>query len=254
MFFETRDAQATRALLNVALKKTASHQIDARGVARSAPAAMAAEAARGVETRARKRKRDIEAAQLGVSIPDLPFDVVVIHVLQEKHLPDPADLAVLRAVSKGMRDAVDATGRKIEVVDELHAVGRGYLTTLKSLRRRGSLKNESLVCAAAARSGDLEELKALRENKFPWDHWTCALAAGGGHLEVLQWAHENGCPWGEWTSKSAASVGRLEVLKWLRANGCPLDEETCSSAAHGGQLETLKWLRANDCPWDEETC
>jgi hypothetical protein len=178
MFFETRDAQATRALLNVALKKTASHQIDARGVARSAPAAMAAEAARGVETRARKRKRDIEAAQLGVSIPDLPFDVVVIHVLQEKHLPDPADLAVLRAVSKGMRDAVDATGRKIEVVDELQAVGRGYLTTLKSLRRRGSLKNESLVCAAAARSGDLEELKALQESKFPWDQWTCRARGG----------------------------------------------------------------------------
>ena len=235
----------------MALKKTASHQIDARGVALSAPAAMAAEAPRGVETRARKRKRDIEAAQLGVSIPDLPFDVVVIHVLQEKHLPDPADLAVLRAVSKGMRDAVDATGRKIEVVDELQAVGRGYLTTLKSLRRRGSLKNESLVCAAAAGSGDLEELKALQESNFPWDEWTSALAAGRGNLEVLQWAHENGCPWGEWTSKSAASVGRLEVLKWLRANGCPLDEETCADAAFGGQLEILKWLRANDCPWDE---
>jgi hypothetical protein len=41
----------------------------------------------------------------------LPFDVAVS--LVEKHLPDPADLAVLRAVSKGMRDAVDATGRKV---------------------------------------------------------------------------------------------------------------------------------------------
>ena len=126
------------------------------------PAAMVAEASRGVETRARKRKRDLDA-QAGVAIPGLPFDVAVS--LVEKHLPDPADLAVLRAVSKGMRDAVDATGRKIEVVDELKAAGLGYLTTLKSLRRRGSLKNESLPCAAAARSGDLEELKALRESK-----------------------------------------------------------------------------------------
>ena len=81
-------------------------------MALSAPAAMAAESARGVETRAHKRKRDIEAAQSGVAIPNLPFDVVVSHVFREKHLPDPADLAVLRGVSRGMRAAVDATGGK----------------------------------------------------------------------------------------------------------------------------------------------
>ena len=72
---------------------------------------MVAEATRGVETRARKRKRDL-AAQAGVAFLGLPFDVAVS--LVEKHLPDPADLAILRAVSKGMRDAVDATGRKLE--------------------------------------------------------------------------------------------------------------------------------------------
>ena len=50
---------------------------------------MVAEATRGVETRARKRKRDHDA-QAGVSIPGLSFDVAVF--LVEKHLPDPADL------------------------------------------------------------------------------------------------------------------------------------------------------------------
>jgi hypothetical protein len=215
---------------------------------------MAAESARGVETRARKRKRDIEVAQSGVAIPDLPFDVVVSHVLREKHLWDPADLAVLRAVSKGMRDAVDATGRKIEVVEEHSAAALGYLTTLKSLRRRGPLKNESLLCAAAARNGDLEELQALREAKFPWDNWTCGFAAASGHLEVLQWAHENGCPWDEKTCGCAAGLGQLEVLKWVRANGCPWDEQTCAYAASFGQVEVLKWLRENGCPWDEWTC
>ena len=59
--------------------------------------------------------------------------------LVEKHLPDPADLAVLRAVSKGMRDAVDATGRKEEEFNAGAAVERGYLSTLKCLRRRGRL-------------------------------------------------------------------------------------------------------------------
>ena len=72
---------------------------------------MVAEATRGVETRALNRKRDIDA-QAGVAFPALPFHLAVS--LVEKHLPDPADLAVLRAVSRGMRDAVDATGRKVE--------------------------------------------------------------------------------------------------------------------------------------------
>ena len=113
----------------------------------AAQAAMVAESTRGVETRARKRKRDLDA-QAGVAIPGLSFDVTVS--LVEKHLPDPADLAVLRAVSKGMRAAVDATGRKIEEFGEDEAAERGYLSTLKCLRR-GRLSDERLLCAAAAR-------------------------------------------------------------------------------------------------------
>jgi hypothetical protein len=138
---------------------------------------MVAEASRGVGTRERKRKRDLDA-QAGVAFPGLPSDVAVSIV--EKHLPDPADLAVLRAVSSGMRAAVDATGRKVEQFGEDDAVERGYLSTLKCLRRRGRLSDVRLLCAAAARVGDLEALKALRRaEKFPWDEWTCSVRGVG---------------------------------------------------------------------------
>jgi len=213
---------------------------------------MVAEASHGVETRARKRKR-VLAAQTGVAIPGLPFDVAVS--LVEKHLPDPADLAVLRAVSKGMRDAVDATGQKVEEFDEEDAAERGHLSTLKCLRRWGRLSDVRLLCAAAARIGDLEELKALRRaENFPWDWRTCEYAAKGGHLRVLKWLRENGCPWDESTCEKAAEGGHLEVLKWARENGCPWNWLTCAKAAERGHLETLKWARENDCPWDELTC
>ena len=163
---------------------------------------MGAQASCGVGTRARKRNLDL-TAQAGVAFPGLPSDVAFSIV--EKHLPDPADLAVLRAVSKGMRDAVDATGRKVEEFKEDDAVERGYLSTLKCLRRRGRLSDERLLCAAAARIGDLEALKALRRaENFPWDEKTCANAAAGGHLEVLKWARANGCPWDESTCAFAA--------------------------------------------------
>ena len=98
---------------------------------------MVAETARG-----RKRKRDLDA-QAGVAFPRLPFDVAVSIV--EKHLPDPADLAVLRAVSRGMRDAVDATGRKMDEFSEEDAAERGYVSTLECLLRRGRLSDDSDV-------------------------------------------------------------------------------------------------------------
>jgi hypothetical protein len=198
---------------------------------------MVAESTRGVETRGRKRKRDLDA-QAGVAFPGLLFDVVVAHVLREEHLPDPADLAVLRAVSKGMRDAVDATGRKVEKCREEDAAELGYLSTLKCLRRRGVLKDERLLCAAAARSGQLEALKALRAENFPWNTATCEFAAKGGHFEVLKWARENDCPWNEWTCACAAKYGHLDVLKWARENGCPWYEHTRQLAARKGYVES----------------
>ena len=181
---------------------------------------MVAESTRSVETRARKRKRELDA-QVGVAIPGLSFDVTVS--LVEKHLPDPADLAVLRAVSHGMRDAVDATGRKMEEFKEDDAVERGYLSTLKCLRRRGRLSDERLLCAAAARNGDLEELKAMRAENLPWNEYTCAYAAKGGHLEVLKWARENGCPWHAVTIVEAAKHDHAEICVWAIQNGCPVD-------------------------------
>ena len=187
------------------------------------------------------------------AIPGLPNHLVVAHILRSDFLRDPADLAVLRRVSRGMRDAVDATGRKIEKICEHLAAERGYLSTLKCLRRQGRLCNNRLLCAAAARSGDLDELKSFRAEEISWDKWTCAYAAAGGHLEVLRWAHENGCPWDDQTCAKAAKGGHLEVLKWARENACPWNEMTCAWAAAGGHLETLKWARENGCPWDEVT-
>ena len=54
--------------------------------------------------------------------------------------------------------------------------------------------------------GDLEALKALRAENFPWDEKTCAFAAFGGHLETLKWARENDCPWDEDTCWCAAEA------------------------------------------------
>ena len=157
---------------------------------------MAVGATRGGETTARKRKHqsgdavDARARSAPVAFPRLPFDVVVTHVLRETNFPDPADLAVLRAVSREMRDAVDAslaaTGRELRELDDEAATTRGVLSAVTRLKRRGLLKHDVWLSCAAARSGALEKLKTFREVGFPWDRSTFASAALGGHLEVLE--------------------------------------------------------------------
>ena len=142
---------------------------------------------------------------------DLPPDVKN-EILGPTNLPEPRDLANLRAVSHWMRDAVDATGREIRKFSNQDAAKLGNVSLLKDRHSRGLLMGYewSLVCAAAARTGQLEELKALRAEKFPWDKWTCAYAAKGGHLEVLKWARANDCPWDARTRTYAASKGCVE--------------------------------------------
>ena len=173
------------------------------------------------------------------AIPDLPDHIVVEHILRSENLDDPADLARLRLVSRGMRNAVAATGRRFDEMDVFHAVKFGCFDTLKRLLRENDPYCAS-ICAEAAKRGHLEMLQWARTNGCPWNKMTCAWGARGGHFEMLQWAHANGCPWDEWTCAYAAKGGHLEVLQWLRANGCPWNMWTCSGAAGGGNLGVLQ--------------
>ena len=217
--------------------------------AHTTSSAMSSNAAIGMETRARKNRRlDATAANAGDAIPGLLNDIVITHVLRSEHFDDPADLARLAAVSRAMRGAVAATGLTFEELDEGEAMELGCLSALQRLQRQGLLSRRERLCEAAARSGQLEELKMLRANVWPWDEWTCEVAADGGHLEVLQWARANGCPWDEYTCTNAAQGGHLESLQWLRENGCSWDECTCKDAAGGEHLNILQWAPANGCP------
>ena len=120
-----------------------------------------------------------------------------------------------------MYDTVAAMGFRFKELEEDCAVDIGCLSVLKRLRRRGHLSHQEYLCAVAALRGQLEELKALRENGCPWDEGTCSGAVFGGHLDILQWVRANGCPWDNRTCTSAAEGGHFEVRQWARENGCP---------------------------------
>jgi len=185
---------------------------------------MSAEAGeRGIFTRTRKRMRDTLERVLApetreaTTFADLPHDIKN-EILGRDDLLESADHARLRAVSRSMRDAVDAYIENLR--DSILAAKLGCLTALRNLLQRGHLDKT----------------------------YICRCAAWGGHLETLKWARENGCPWNEDTCTGAAYSGQLEALQWARENGCPWNEETCWAAAKGGHLEVLQWARENGCP------
>ena len=62
----------------------------------------------------------VDTADAPGGFSSLPLDVISTHILRSDFLPEPGDLGRLRAVSRRMRDAVDATGREIK-----EAVGYG---------------------------------------------------------------------------------------------------------------------------------
>ena len=96
-------------------------------------------------------------------------------------------------------------------------------------------------CSQLALNGDLEGLKAARQNGCPWNTWTCSAAAYEGHLPVLQWAQQNGCPWDEATCSGAALNGHLHVLQWARQNGCPWDENGIKSHLQNSSYQLLNF-------------
>jgi|TARA_B110000259_G_scaffold131595_1_gene148451 hypothetical protein len=120
----------------------------------------------------RKRVRDAlendethpSAARVCFLPARLPQDIVD-QILSPAHMPDPIDLARLKAVSRGMRAAVVATKRKVHALDTKSAAELGCLSTLQHLLDRGR----------------------------PVKLQVSRYAAKGGQLEVLQWARANDC-------------------------------------------------------------
>ena len=60
--------------------------------------------------------------------------------------------------------------------------------------------------------GDLEALKALRAENFPWDDGRARSRRGNGRLETaLKWLRENDCAWDEdtcWCAAREAATSR----------------------------------------------
>ena len=124
----------------------------------------------------------------------VPVEVVVTHIPGLDNLPNPADLARLRAVNHAMCDAIEATGREIKELDIESTVALGCLSDVQHLHHRQGRLDKRVVCEYAANYRQLEILQWARANGCPWDLQTCVNATFTHNFELLSWALANGAP------------------------------------------------------------
>ena len=168
------------------------------------------------------------------AIPGLLDHLVATHILRSEHFDDPADLARLPAVSRAMCDAVAATGLRFQELGEDAAVALGCLSALERWQRQGRLSRQELFCEAAARSGQLDELKVLR-GRLAVGHddllggskgWTTRCVAVGtrermpGGRKDVPWGGGRQTPQGSCSGhRRTTARGTRRRARWLRTTG-----------------------------------
>ena len=129
-------------------------------------------------------------------------------------------------------------------------VGEGCsLDVLKILE----LDMDKYLMACAAQSGNLDNMKWLKQEGCPWDADTFSGAIENGNLDNMKWLKQHGCSWNSYLFSSAAYYGNLDTMKWLRKEQCPWNKNTFESAARNGNLDNMKWLKRHGCPWNCNT-
>ncbi len=102
----------------------------------------------------------------------------------------------------------------------------------------------------ASRRNNLEVLKFLHKNGFPWDSTTVLSALEHSYsIDCLKYLIENNCPYNERYIKNELLPDNLEALKSFFEKGLKLDKELFDNTIIGGNLEVLDFLLNNGCEY-----
>jgi len=129
----------------------------------------------------------------------------------------------------------------------------GQLEAIKWLRNEGCKWDRSAYTFAAM-GGHLNVMKYLRSQRCPWSEDACFEAVGGGHLHVLRWAYDSGLRFPLFSnqlSMIAAREGYMDILEWLLEVRVPIGPPTWKAATARGRLEVLQWLQDHNIPRPE---
>jgi hypothetical protein len=119
----------------------------------------------------------------------------------------------------------------------------GSLAKLLWLHQEQNCELFDDVVEYAARGGNVDMLKWLKDKGLHFTADTCKYAALNGFVPALQYLRDQGCPWNQGASEAAARYGQLAALKWLLEQGAP-EGSLHEAAEGGGDRATLDWVVA----------
>ena len=127
-------------------------------------------------------------------------------------------------------------------------------TTSLALAKEIDVKEEDQVypmvflLAMSSHGSCIDALKVLKDMGYNLHgRHSFYLAARVGNLDVLKWLKEIGCPMCAKTFREAVSQGSLENMKWIRENESPYRKcNNISVGIIGGNVEeNTNWLEEN---------
>lgn len=157
----------------------------------------------------------------------------------------------------------------------------GYLSLLKWARANALFISGLEVCLEAAKRGDFEMIKWLKEQDYRCDERTSYYAARFNHFTLLKWLSFNKCPFDcqtfvgavesnsnnfpmlNWLKRKYPNdwnvspdlyrvplkTGNLKLAKWLHQNGVSTrGQHVTQFAVRSGKLKVLKWALTHGCP------
>ena len=134
------------------------------------------------------------------------------------------------------------------------AIKGGHISIVKYLIEKDNRLNTNYLLNEAARRGQLEILKYLRQKRFPWDESIYYNSIKEKQMSILQYAFENGCPSTTNLCYLAASFGNLEALSYFHEHNVSWGEDVCEIAAEKGYLNILQYAHTHGCPWTSRVC
>ena len=75
------------------------------------------------------------------------------------------------------------------------------------------------------------------------------IAAECGDLEFMKWLYKNEFPFSEYAFNYATRHGNIDNMKWLHEKECPFTDTTFMWAAKHADLDIMEWLYEKKCPW-----
>jgi hypothetical protein len=105
------------------------------------------------------------------------------------------------------------------------ATSHGYLNILKWLAYNNNVVYE-LISEVAACYGYIDILQWIKERVYLSER-LCTQAAKNGQHDTLKWLKENGCVANYNAVEYAVEYGHLETVKWMVEQNCKIDLEKC---------------------------